>query len=135
MLFIVDSGDANETVRLLRAHPYGAEAVKTIAENTRMYAGYNFSRAGMDFSVDVSSITADFGGGFSIEIPDLNASVYDNFIYVGLDHVVKKNKTLTVYTGYGLKYHKIIIGTSYTGRFWEYGRLGCAQSLGCSEDC
>ena len=26
MLFIVDSGDANETVRLLRAHPYGAEA-------------------------------------------------------------------------------------------------------------
>jgi len=100
---------------------YGAEAVKTVAENTRMYAGYNFSRTGMAFSVDISSITASFGGGFSIEIPDLNASVYDHFIYVGLDHIVRKNKTLAVYTGYGFRYHKIMVGVSYTGRVWEYG--------------
>lgn len=96
----------------MKDYSIGLIFTKPVSEQTRLYAGFNYSVINVDFefpeSVEIGDTT----------LSELNVGRTDYILVTGISNIIEKNNRIAAYMGYGFNYKKVF------SRFaWYYDHL------------
>ncbi len=117
------SSDTFKEPPTMNDYSIGITFTKAVSNETRLYAGFHYSAVNMSMIMS-DSIKEDLPEPFDEILGDLltkegiNIGNKDYILVTGITNVVRKDKRMIAYLGYGFKYKKIF------SRFaWNYDHL------------
>ncbi|MBU0951380.1 MAG: hypothetical protein KKH91_00935 [Elusimicrobia bacterium] len=95
----------------------GVVVTKEVAENTRLYAGINYSKTELITNFDKP---IEFG---AFKLSQLSVNVGDTFIFTGIENQVREDppKRVVAHLGYGLKTKKVVSRVAWYTKNLELG--------------
>ena len=110
------SKESTETVKpSFQDYCIGIIFTKSVEENTRLYAGFNYSNAFINVKFEKA---IEFG---AFKMSELDIAVADYFIVTGIENQLRKDKYVVAHLGYGIKQGKIVSRIAWYHKHLELG--------------
>ncbi|MFH2070415.1 MAG: hypothetical protein ABIJ11_04305 [Elusimicrobiota bacterium] len=111
-----DSSSSSGTVKpQMSDYTAGLLFTKSVDENTRLYAGVNYSNVILSIKM---AQPIDFGTG---TMSEMNVAVADYFLFTGIENKLGENKYVVAHVGYGFRYQKIVSRVAWYHKHLELG--------------
>lgn len=108
--------DSTETVKSsFQDYCVGIIFTKSVEENTRLYAGFNYSNAFINVKLGEP---IEFG---AFKMSELDVGVADYFIVTGIENQLRKDKYVVAHLGYGINQGKIVSRVAWYHKHLELG--------------